>query len=690
MTISAPTGYGKTTTAALWDEADERPFAWMRLDHLDDDPTHLLLHVAAALAQIGACDPGLLDYLGAPGREPLTHLVPAMAKVLDAAGRLVLVFDDTHELCAPESVAALDALIHAVPSTTTVALVSRHAVPLHLAHRRVQRCLVEIGVPELKFTTVETAAALEAVSGPCDQATVSAVTEVSEGWCAGVVLAGMALRDGAGTEFLTGGDRFVVEYMVEEVLRGLDGPTVQFLMESSVLERFSAEQLDVVLGRDDSALMLEKLCGTGNLFLVTLDRHGIWYRYHRLFGDVLRRRLRNTAPARMRELAHRAAELLERIGDIDGALLQALAAGDRAHAATLVGREAVHLGFDGRAGVLARRLSWLDTQTFTEYPDAAVARAWLGVVTADADMIQRSLLLAHQADRGRPLSDGTLSVPVAAALVNSLIGLGGVRDVVHHADIVRAAGDNLVNPWWGAATVMKGVAEAMLGHSSRARNLLESALPATEDLPGFQAAALAHLALLDFAAGDDDGAIQRATAARTLVDKYDLCDVVPMVVVYSVSAVMYARVGDVASAREAICTTTTLLDRLGELAARTALLGHGLLAWTAAVIQDNELLNTHLDAAERHRTREPDAVALQQRVDRVRAMAAVGAHPLTSAELRLLPYLATHYSLQGIAEELTIGRETAKSQAAAIYRKLGVASRAAAVAEARRIGLLAN
>ena len=115
-----------------------------------------------------------------------------------------------------------------------------------------------------------------------------------------------------------------------------------------------------------------------------------------------------------------------------------------------------------------------------------------------------------------------------------------------------------------------------------------------------------------------------------------------------------------------------------------------MLAWTAAVIQDPDLLGIHLEAAERARRREPDAVALSQRVDRVRAMAAGGTRPLTAAELRLLPYLATHFSLQRIAEELVVSRETVKSQATSVYRKLGVKSRGEAVAEARRVGLLAD
>jgi LuxR family maltose regulon positive regulatory protein len=688
VVITAPAGYGKTTAAALWDADDERSFAWARIDHLDDDPAHLLLHLATAVVELSQIDHDLLRYLRGPGRPPVTHLLPAVVQVLEECGPVVLVLDDVHKLSAPDAVTALHLLIDAAPPTTTIALLGRYMLPLDIARRRLQKTVVEVGQEMLRFSREEALAALEIVSGPRSHATATAVVDLCEGWAAGIVLTAMALRDGAALDALSGRNNLVVEYVVEEVLDRLDAHVATFLVESAVLDRFNAEQLDAVLGRHDSARILESMATTGNPFLIALDYQHRWYRYHHLFGDVLRDRLRADNTARFRELAVRAADLLEREGDIDGALLLALDAGDRARAASLVNREAVRLSFDGRAGVLARRLGMLDARTFAEHPDAAVARTWFGVTTADAELIQRSLMLAHRADDGQPLSDGTPSVKVAVALISSMLGAGGVNDVIRHADAVRAAGDSLVNPWWGAATVMKGAAEAMRGQVNRARVLLESALPVTEDLPGFQAAALAHLALLDLGSGDDESAVQRSDAARTLVDKYDLCDVVPMIVVYATSAVMGARVGDVASAREAVRKTEVLLDRLGHLAARTALTGHGLLAWTGAVIGDSDLLAKHLAAAERLRHREPDAVALLQRIERVKSLATGAARPLTAAELRLLPHLATHLSLQSISEVLMVGRETAKSQATSIYRKLGVSSRAEAVAEAKRVGLI--
>ncbi|MFV8049998.1 AAA family ATPase [Mycobacterium sp. 48b] len=694
VVVAAPAGYGKTTVVAQWDDADDRPFAWARLDNLDNDPAHLLLHLATALNQIKPIDPAVLHYLQGAGRAE-TQLVSAFVQALESCGPVVLVLDDVHELSARAAVDALRAVVDLAPNSTTVALLGRQMPALDLARRRLQGYVFEIGIPELKLSGSEGTAAFAALGAGMDKATIARVLDKCEGWAAGVVMAALALRDGAPAEAVTGRHRLVADYLVEEVLSQLEPDTVTFLTESAVLERFCADELDALLGGADSAAMLDAITHSGNMFLVSLDTQGVWYRYHQLFGDLLRARLRERNPDRFRELAARAADRLARAGDIDGALAQALAADDRAQAAALVGIDAVRLGFDGRAGVLARRLSLIDEQTFADYPDAAIARAWLGVMTGDAELIQRSVLTASAADSGEPLSDGTPSVEVAAALIGSLIGVGGVGEVIRHAETVCSAGDHLVNPWWGAATTMKGTALSMLGKAAQARATLESALPVIEDLPGFQAAALAHLAALDLLDGDLSAAVAHTNAARSIVDSRDLSDMVPMVVVYAVDALVRARRGDVAGARSAVHATERLVDRLGDLSARTALMAHVLVAGAAVEIDDTELCDRHLAEAQRTHRREPDAVGIGQWLDRIRALstarAARGARPsLTTAELRLLPHLATHLSLQRIADELVIGRETVKSQAKSIYRKLGVSSRAAAVTEADRLGLLSE
>lgn len=694
VVVAAPAGYGKTTAVAQWDDADERPFAWARLDNLDNDAAHLLLHLATALNQSRPIDPAVLQYLQGAGRAE-TQLVSAFVQALEGCGPVVLVLDDVHELTASAAVDTLRAVVDLAPHSTTLALVGRQIPALDLARRRLQGYVLEIGIPELKLSGSEGTAAFAALGAGMDKATIARVLDKCEGWAAGVVMAALALRDGAPAEAVTGRHRLVADYLVEEVLSQLEPDIAVFLTESAILDQFCADELDALLGRSDSAAMLDAITHSGNMFLVSLDAQGIWFRYHQLFGDLLRARLRDRDPDRFRELAARAADRLANAGDVDGALAQALAADDRAQAAALVGIDAVRLGFDGRAGVLARRLSLIDEQTFAEYPDAAIARAWLGVMTGDAELIQRSLVTASAADTGKPLSDGTPSVEVAAALIGSLIGIGGVGEVIRYSETVCDAGDHLVNPWWGAATTMKGTALAMLGESEQARSTLESALPVTEDLPGFQAAALAHLAALDLGDGDLSAAVAHTNAARSIVDSRDLSDMVPVVVVYAVDALVRARRGDVAGVRSAVRATERLLERLGDLSARTALMAHVLVAGAAVDIDDTELCERHLAEAQRTHRREPEAVGIGQWLGRLRAVssarAARGARPsLTTAELRLLPHLATHLSLQRIADELVIGRETVKSQAKSIYRKLGVSSRAAAVAEADRLGLLSE
>ncbi|WP_166906136.1 AAA family ATPase [Mycobacterium sp. DL440] len=694
VVVAAPAGYGKTTVVEQWDDADQRAFAWARLDNLDNDPAHLLLHLATALNQAKPVDPAVLHYLQGAGRAE-GQLVSAFVKALESCGPVVLVLDDVHELSASAAVDTLRAVVDLAPNSTTLALVGRQVPAVDLARRRLQGYVFEIGIPELKLSGSEGAAAFAALGAGMDKATIARVLDNCEGWAAGVVMAALALRGGAPAEAVTGRHRLVADYLVEEVLSQLESDTVTFLTESAILDRFCADELDVLLERTDSAAMLDAITHSGNMFLVSLDDRGIWFRYHQLFGDLLRARLRENDPERFRTLAARASDRLAQAGDVDGALNQALAADDRAQAAALVGIDAVRLGFDGRVGVLARRLSLIDEQTFTDYPDASIARAWLGVMSGDAELIQRSLLTAAAADSGVPLADSTPSVEVAAALIGSLVGVGGVGEVIRHAETVCGAGDHLVNPWWGAATTMKGAALAMLGEAERARATLESALPVIEDLPGFQAAALAHLAALDL--GDDDlpAAVEHAAAARSIVDSRDLSDMVPMVVVYAVDALVRARHGDVAGARSAVRATERLVDRLGDLSARTALMAHVLMAGTAVEIDDTELCDRHLDAAQRAYRREPEAIGIGQGLEHIRALSVAratrGARPsLTTAELRLLPHLATHLSLQRIADELVIGRETVKSQAKSIYRKLAVSSRAAAVAEADRLGLLSE
>ncbi|MEX3770489.1 AAA family ATPase, partial [Mycolicibacterium fortuitum] len=313
--VAAPAGYGKTTAVAQWDDTDERPFAWVRLDNLDNDPAHLLLHLATALGQVRPVDPAVLDYLQGAGRTE-TQLVAAFVKALENSGLTVLVLDDVHELSARAALDTLRTIVDLTPESATIVLVGRQKAPLELTKRYLEGRVVEVGIAELQLSHAEATAAFAAVGGDADEATIKRVLDKCEGWAAGVVMAALALRDGASAEVVTGRHRLVAAYLVEEVLGQLDADTATFLTESAMLDRFSADELDALLGRTDSAAMLDAITRSGNMFLFCLDSQGIWYRYHQLFGDMLRARLRDRDPDRFRRLASRAADRLARAGDI--------------------------------------------------------------------------------------------------------------------------------------------------------------------------------------------------------------------------------------------------------------------------------------------------------------------------------------------------------------------------------------
>src|SRR5690348_3685080 len=182
VTVTAPAGYGKTTAVALWDETDGRPFAWARLDHLDNDPAHLLLHAATAVAAVSRLDDAVLDYLRGPGREPLAQLLPALVSALEAVGPLVVVLDDAHHLDDPQALAALRALIDTAPPSVVLAVVGRGPLPVELGRRRLVDGVVEVDARTLRMTDDEAATAIASVGLACDGVTMSRITRHCEGW----------------------------------------------------------------------------------------------------------------------------------------------------------------------------------------------------------------------------------------------------------------------------------------------------------------------------------------------------------------------------------------------------------------------------------------------------------------------------------------------------------------------------
>ena len=700
IVVSAPAGYGKTTTMALWDAADPCPFAWVHLDVADDDPVHLLRHITRGLDAVEAVDPSVLRVLGGGGRSIDLDMLPALGWALHDRRPFVLVLDDVHCLSSTSSLRCLESLLAYLPVGGRLALVGRGVPSIDLARRRMSGQLLEITASDLAMDDGEAAALLDKIGLTVDQDTVHALVEQTEGWAGGLHLAALALshRDAAArAAVFSGRDRLVADYLVEEVLAVSSPAIQQFLLRSSVLDRMSASLLDELLETNDSGQLLAEIERSGNLFLVPLDREREWFRYHHLFGEMLRARLR-TLDSELADALHaRASAISERRGDIDSAVRHAAAARDPSLAADLALRHGVKLVYDGRVALLGQWLELLGAEATEQLPAAVVASAWYGIATGDLARVVASIQAADRIGPGRPLADGSPSLEVAMAMVRAVVAGQGLSGVLADTEIVRAGGEAHTNPWWGLATGVRGTACSMLGRLDEARALLLDACPALTLAPAFEAGALAHLALLDLYADDLAGAEAFNRKALALADRHNLEGVVPAIPVFVIGALVSARTGRVEEAKRLTATARSMLIRLGDLAPRAALLGYLLLAKSALALGDPSGARSLVQEAQRARQRDASATYLVEQLDAMHDQLAsavatgnVAISPLTAAELRVLPYLATHLSLQEIAEALIISRNTAKSHSVAIYRKLGVSSRGDAVTEARRLGLIAD
>ncbi len=346
--VSAPAGYGKTTLLSAW--AHAQPAAWLSLDEDDNDPARFIAHLIAALqTREPSVGQDVLDALRALQLPPLESLYAALVNQLDGiASPLALVLDDYHLITALPIHQALAFLLDHLPAQMRVVIATRSDPLLPLARLRGRGQLLELRQDDLRFTPEEAAQFLEETMGlVLPLADVTALTARTEGWAAGLQMAALSLRGredaSAFIREFGGGHRYILEYLLEEVLNRQPTAIQTFLMKTSVLDRLCGSLCDAVLGEDtpeqgNAQAILDEF-ERANLFIVPLDNERRWYRYHRLFADLLRQRLRQIADAEtIAALYLRASAWYEREGLIAEAVSCALAVPDYEYVAALVER----------------------------------------------------------------------------------------------------------------------------------------------------------------------------------------------------------------------------------------------------------------------------------------------------------------------------------------------------------------
>jgi len=408
--VSAPAGSGKTALLADWARGSGQPVAWLGLDGGDSDPARFWRYVVAALDR---ARPGLAGRVEPPLPGSVEGLVTALINELTAGpapDEVLLILDDYHLADSAQVHQSVAFLLENLPPGLRMVVSGRADPPLPLARLRARGQVAELRAADLRFTPQEAAALLGGVVGSglaergvvgsglaergvvgsevAERATaapglpaevVAALVARTEGWAAGLQLAGLSLRghtDAAGfVAAFSGSHRFVLDYLADEVLDGQTGQVRAFLLETSVLERLSGELCDAITGRSDSQAMLQNIERAG-LFLVPLDEVRGWWRYHHLFADLLRTRLEAEQPGRVQALHRAAAAWCDEHDLADAAIRHALAAGDAAWAARLVERHVEDLLGRGERVTLRRWLSMLSAESVRDRPRLCLAQAY--------------------------------------------------------------------------------------------------------------------------------------------------------------------------------------------------------------------------------------------------------------------------------------------------------------------------
>jgi LuxR family maltose regulon positive regulatory protein len=695
--VAAPAGYGKTTFLAQWEDADERPFAWISLDGRYNDPVLLLGSIAAAVDEIAPLDDAVFAPLLSPRPNLWKVVVPRLCHALRQCERpFVIVLDDLHNLSNPEAFRPLPELASALRAGGTLAIASREEPEMPLGRLRTQRRLGEVRAPDLTMTAPEAADLLEQAGLELDGAAVERLVERTEGWPAGLYLAALAL--GAeddleqAVENFYGDDRFVADYVRDSFLDGLPAPELDFLTRTSLLDRLFGPLCDAILERDGSAETLRRM-RRSNMLLVPLDRRDHEYRYHPLLQEMLRSELRRRGPKTEAQLHRRASDWYAEHDDVEGAVKHAIEAGDRGRAGDLIWANTAAYVSRGRDATLRHWLSQFSEREITASPSLCLTAATTSLSAGDGARVENWTSAALEGLKDAP-PDGDDALALAGRLIRAT---GAARDGVAQMGAEVAGIYELLpgdSPWRSACRLIEGTSQHLLGELEPAQKLLEEgSRRGGATAPHIQTLCLAQLALIALDNGDQGRADALAEEAIAEVHHFGLTDYPSSSLIFAVAALSRARTGSTADATRDLRKATELTAELNDLSPWYEAEVRVVAARALLLLDDLPAARAHLAQAARFLHRTADATVIRGWIEQAwaeidTAGSVVGRWPLSPAELRLLHFLPTHLSFREIADDLFVSANTVKTQARSIYRKLGVSSRAEAVDCARAAGLL--
>ena len=663
--------------------------AWLSLDRFDDDPTALLVSIAAALSSAGLA-PAMGPPTGSDGNgSTLVSLAPRLASALAAETTpFVLMLDDFHELRDEDCHDALGLLLNSLPPGSQIVTASRSQQP-HVPRVRVQGDLVEIGPAQLALDRLGAQEIFAASGHALSDDVADRLVERTEGWPAALYLAALVANDALDPILdIRGDDIYVSDYLHREALSRLPRNQQTFLVRTSVLERFSADTCNELLDSNTSEQAIRDI-EASNLFLVPLDRRRSWYRYHSLFREFLLTELRRVEPELERTLHRRAAAWFVEQDEPESAVSHLFLAGDHDQAVPLIQQHFRRVHNQGRAATSQHWIEELGSERIERHPGVGVLACWRAALAGDANEALRIADLLDGADHA-PTPVQTQRAAVLSALCRD-----GIESMVACAELAVSLEPAASTARPTALTVLgesylaagrADEGEAAIGRAVQAGRYPENSLSLI--------LGLADLAWFAMDRGDWDSAAEILDRAADLAEGSGTTDAIPALFVDAGVGRFALHRGRLDRARSSLthalrgrAVATYALPTIAvRLRLRLATLALGMGQAGAAdelhrecvtVLEHRPALGVLADAVD----------ALGEHLSSV-ATARRGATGLTAAELRLLPYLQTHLTFREIGERLYVSRNTINTQAGSIYRKLGVSTRGGAVDEAVRSGLL--
>lgn len=532
--VSAPAGFGKTTLLAQWFDA-QRSAAWLSLDPRDNDPARFWAYLVAALQTVrpGLGAAALRSAETAP--SSVEAAVASLVNDLDALEEnCVLVLDDYHVIESVEVHDVLALLVEQLPAQLSLVIASRSDPPLPLPRLRARGDLLEIRAADLRFTGEEARAYFtEAMGLELTSGNIEALEARTEGWIAALQLAALSLRGRADVDSFidsfTGDVRFVVDYLVDEVLERQRADVRAFLLQTAILTRMTGSLCDAVAGGSGGAALLEEL-DRANLFLVPLDDRRLWYRYHHLFGDVLRARLLDEHADWVPELHRRASAWYEATGDLPDAIGHALAGDDTERAARLIEVAAPAMRRSRQEATLRSWLEALPAELFDSRPVLTAIFVGARMASGDATGVEPLLAGAEQWMEGRRPGGPVVfdqeefdRLPAQVAMYRAGLALltGDTDQTIAHADRIVDLAEPSDHFLLGGAAALTGLAHWSRGDLEPARRNYSAAVQHFVDAGFIPDVLGCSLALgdiqvaqgrLEDAKATFDGALKRAQA----------------------------------------------------------------------------------------------------------------------------------------------------------------------------------